>query len=693
MRSEQINYLFKPFSSIKGIGPKIEILLKKFIGDKLIHLLWHVPYNFIKKEKICKLDEKYINKIIIIKVKVLDHFPSRYIKQPYKIKCILNEKIIYLVFFNAKHSYLKSNYEMNSDIILSGKLEHFKNEYQITHPTKYLKNKNIDDVKIIEPVYRLTSGLTNKFFLKIMNIITKDLPQLDEWIDNKTLIKFNLKSWNESIYNLHHPNEKSDFDFNNVYRRRIAFDELFAHQLALKIMKNYDQKQKGIAFIDKKNLVNKCIQNLDFDLTKSQKDVWNEIYNDLISSKHTVRLLQGDVGSGKTIIALLSMLLSVESKFQAVIMAPTSILAQQHYDNIKKYITNLDVKILTLTSRDKGLKRINKLNLIKEGKADIIIGTHSLIQDDVKYKSIGLVVIDEQHKFGVLQRMAFSNKSKKPSIIVMSATPIPRTLALAIYGDMDESKIIEKPKGRIPTLTKSIPIAKTKNLINRLKSKLNKNDKVYWVCPLIEESERLDLQAATNRFNELYKTFNKKVLLLHGQMKENEKEIIMKKFKDQDYKILVTTTVIEVGIDIKEVNTLIIEHSERFGLAQLHQLRGRVGRNNKESICVLIYQNNLSKNAKKRIEVMKETNNGFKIAEKDLQIRGPGELLGKKQSGLPDFNIADLNSDKDLLDEAILNVENFIKNDPEFKTSKAQNIKNLLYLFEKNNALKTLLAG
>ena len=367
--------------------------------------------------------------------------------------------------------------------------------------------------------------------------------------------------------------------------------------------------------------------------------------------------------------------------------------AEQHFENISILLSKIDINIILLTGKDKGKSRQEKLELIKNGKAQIIIGTHALIQDDVIYKSIGLVVIDEQHRFGVFQRMAFTNKGQKPSLLVMSATPIPRSLALAAYGDMDETRITEKPIGRLPIETKAMTLNKEKQLIERLKNKLSSNEKAYWVCPLIEESEELDLQAATERYKKLEKIFKNKVLLIHGQLKENEKETIMKKFKEEDYLILVATTVIEVGIDVKEATTLIVEHAERFGLAQLHQLRGRVGRNNIQSTCILLYKENLGETAKKRIKTIKETNDGFQIAEQDLKIRGPGELLGRKQSGLPTFLIADLSFDADLLDEVRRLVELITLTDPKLKTDNGKKLRNLLYLFEKDIAIKTLLAG
>ena len=405
-----------------------------------------------------------------------------------------------------------------------------------------------------------------------------------------------------------------------------------------------------------------------------------------------IRLLQGDVGSGKTIVALISMLTVIESGYQVTLMAPTSILAYQHYENISKLILNLPIEIDILTGKDKGKKRIEKLDRIKNGKTQIIIGTHALIQEGVNFKKLGLSVIDEQHRFGVYQRMAFNYKGFRPSILVMSATPIPRTLTLAAYGDMDESRLIEKPIGRKPIKTSSLTLKKEKNLIERIKKKINNsNDKFFWVCPLIEESQELDLKAATDRYIALNKIFKNKVMLIHGQLSEKDKELTMEKFKNEDYRILVATTVIEVGIDIKSATTIIIEHAERFGLAQLHQLRGRVGRNDEESYCILLHKENINDTAKKRLDIMTNTNDGFLIAEEDLKIRGPGEVLGKRQSGLPSFNIADLSYDGDLLEEAKIYAENIINYDPQLNQNK--NLKDLLYIHERDTAIKTLNAG
>ena len=693
MRPDKINSIYEPIINLPGIGPKIELLFNRMGIYRILHFLWHIPYNVIKRQTHTNIHDAKINSLVTLKVKILDHKPSRYKRQPYRIICLCDETPIDIVYFNARHPVVRASLPKNTERYISGKLEYFRNTFQITHPTHIIETQNLSKLREIEPIYSLTSGLSHKIVSKYLENILNKLPKFDEWINQKIINKYDFSNWNDSIKTLHNPKNSDDLIETNKYRRRIAFDELLAHQLAISIIRNSNQKKRGLAFKNKTSLVDEFLLSLPFTLTKSQKNVWEDIKIDLKSENQMVRLLQGDVGSGKTIIAILSMLFAIDSGYQAAIMVPTSILANQHFQNISNLLEKFSIPTLTLTGKDKGKARIEKNLKIYKGEVKLIIGTHALIQDDVNFKNIGMVVIDEQHRFGVFQRMAFSFKGKKPSILVMSATPIPRTLSLAAYGDMDESKIIEKPKGRLSILTTSLKFSKEKILIERLKNKLKTKEKAYWICPLIEESEELDLKAATIRYKNLNKIFKNKVLLIHGRMKEKEKEEIMNRFQKEDFKILVATTVIEVGIDIKETTTIIIEHAERFGLAQLHQLRGRVGRNNLQSSCVLLHKDSIGENAKKRINKMKETNDGFAIAEEDLKIRGAGEVLGRKQSGLPSFKIADLSFDSDLLEDSRSYVLDIIEKDPNLETINGTNLKNLLYLFERDVALNTLMAG
>ncbi len=692
MRPTHLDLLLSPINKLKGVGPKIENIINKLGINLNIHFLWHFPYKIIEKKYYENIHDAPLNQFATLKIEVIKHYPSKFKRQPYRVSCLANETAIDIVYFNARHPVIRSILPPKSFKMISGKLEFFKNKFQITHPSNI---ENVTDIQLLrekEPIYSLTAGLNMKTFIKLSNQVLDSIPNLKEWIEERILLKYNFISWKEAIEKLHNPEIEDTYSEKNIFRRRLAFDELLAHQLAICIIRTIDNKKVSVVFKNNNKLKNDLIKNLEFKLTNSQINVVDEIQKDLVSNKQMIRLLQGDVGSGKTIVALISMLTVIESGYQVTLMAPTSILAYQHYENISKLILNLPIEIDILTGKDKGKKRIEKLDKIKDGKTQIIIGTHALIQEGVNFKKLGLSVIDEQHRFGVYQRMAFNYKGFRPSILVMSATPIPRTLTLAAYGDMDESRLIEKPIGRKPIKTTSLTLKKEKNLIERIKKKINNsNDKFFWVCPLIEESQELDLKAATDRYIALNKIFKNKVMLIHGQLSEKDKELTMEKFKDEDYRILVATTVIEVGIDIKSATTIIIEHAERFGLAQLHQLRGRVGRNDEESYCILLHKENINDTAKKRLDIMTNTNDGFLIAEEDLKIRGPGEVLGKRQSGLPSFNIADLSYDGDLLEEAKLYAENIISYDPQLNQNK--NLKDLLYIHERDTAIKTLNAG
>ncbi len=693
MRPEKLNYILSSISSLKGVGPKLEQIINKLGIYKNIHFVWNIPNNILERKFYENIHDAEINSLVTLNLKIIKHEPSRFKRQPYKIKCTCGDINIDLVYFNARHPMLRQMLPTNENRLVSGKLEYFRNTFQITHPTHVSALNNNKIIKSKEAVYSLTSGLNQKIMNKLTDQILNNLPNFNEWIENSILNKYKFKRWNEVVKNLHNPSD-NNIKNKNLLRRRLAFDELLSHQLAIGIMRNFNQKKKGLKITSDNKTLNKFYSNLDFQLTNSQNYVIKEILQDLESSNQMIRLLQGDVGSGKTIVALISMIKVFESNFQSALMVPTTILAFQHYENILNLLKDSTINVLVLTGKDKGKERKEKLDEIAKGKADIIIGTHALIQDTVKFNNLGLAVIDEQHRFGVYQRMVFNHKNHKPNILVMSATPIPRTLTLAAYGDMKESKLIEKPLGRKPIITSSLSLKKENQLIDRIKEKIkNSSSKFYWVCPLIEESEELDLKAAEERYKILKKYFKNKVLLMHGRLSEIEKEEIMTKFKNEDYKILVSTTVIEVGVDIPSATSIVIEHAERFGLAQLHQLRGRVGRNNIQSYCILLHKDNIGEISKQRIDIMKQTNDGFKIAEEDLKIRGPGEILGKKQSGSPSFYVADLSFDYDLLEDAKIMVEDILSKNPKLENIEGENLRNLLYLQERDAAILTLTAG
>ena len=690
MRPEKLTPLFTNISSLTGIGPKLNELFKKLLNNsQIINLLWHLPNDNLLRKKVKDLNNVKIGTNIIIKVKILKYVIPKFYKQPFYVNCINNSIPINILFFNAKHPYIKNNLPIGSEKLISGKLEYYKNTYQITHPENILDIEKIDEIKTIQPLYSLTKGLTQKIYYKTLIKALEKIPNVEEWIDQKTIKKYNFQSWKESIINIHKPSNSKKLINNDMYRKRLAYDELLAHQLSLKIIRHNNQKVSGLQFEDKKILEEKFYEDLPFKLTNSQKNSIKEIKSDLFSKHQMIRLLQGDVGSGKTIISIVSMIIAFESGYQSALMVPTEILGNQHYETMIKFLENLKINIIFLSGKDSGKNREDKILKILNHEVDIIIGTHALIQEDVNFKKLGLVIIDEQHRFGVHQRLAFTYKGLRPNLLVMTATPIPRTLTLAIYGDMDESKLIEKPIGRIDIKTFSTSLSKIDKLIEGIMRIVDKNKKIYWVCPLIEESEEIDLEAATVRFEKLSKIFKDKVLLIHGRLKSKDKESIMNKFKMGSYNILVATTVIEVGIDIPEATNIVIEHAERFGLAQLHQLRGRVGRNNDQSNCILLHKDNIGVIAKKRIDIMKETNDGFKIAEKDLEIRGPGEILGRRQSGFSNFYIADLSFDNDIFEDIRDDFSEMLYEE----TKIDNNLKNLLYIFEKDIAIKTLKSG
>ncbi len=693
MRPKNLNYILSSIGSLKGVGPKLEKIINKLGIYKNIHFVWNVPNNIIERKYYENIHDAELNSLVTLSLKVIKHEPSRFRRQPYRIKCICGDTNIDLIYFNARHPVIRQMLPVNENKLVSGKLEYFRNSFQITHPSHIADLNNNKLIKNREPVYNLTMGLNQKIMNKLTDQVLSNLPKVNEWIDSKLIKKHKFDTWLNTIISIHNP-EDQQIKEKNFYRRRLAFDELLSHQLAIGIMRNFNQKKKGIKINNKNKIINKFIKNISFKLTNSQNSVIKEILNDLESQNQMIRLLQGDVGSGKTIVALISMLKVIESNFQSALMVPTTILAYQHYENIKNLLKSTKLKIMILTGKDKGKERQKKLQDISNGSADIIIGTHALIQNTVNFKNLGLAVIDEQHRFGVYQRMVFNHKNQKPNILVMSATPIPRTLTLAAYGDMKESKLKEKPIGRKSIITSALSLKREKELIDRIKEKIkNSSSKFYWVCPLIEESEELDLKAAEERYKNLKKYFKDKVLLMHGRLSEEEKEEIMLKFKNENYKILVSTTVIEVGVDIPSATTIVIEHAERFGLAQLHQLRGRVGRNDIQSYCILFHKESVGDIAKKRIDIMKKTNDGFIIAEEDLKIRGPGEILGKKQSGSPSFYVADLTFDYDLLEDAKFMVEKILKENPKLENDQGSNLKNLLYLQERDAAILTLAAG
>jgi len=633
------DFLIKNVSKLNGVGPKTKKLLKQKKIEKISDFLLSFPKSYTDRSNIQTLDKLEIGKIATIKVKVVKYNFPRIRNLPNKISCEDEKGKIDIIFFNSREGYIKKILPQDSMVIISGKVSYFKKKYQITNPAYVVPLSKQSYVDKIIPKYSLTEGLTEKVYRKLVEKILEMIAGMPEWHNNTILKKIGNVSWSKAILNLHYSNDKN---LHSKYYNRVAYDEILANLLVLSQIRLRIKKNKKNKKVFNNLLEKKLLNNFNFNLTKNQLKIIDEINTDLKSNNKMFRLLQGDVGSGKTIIAFIAAANTINSSSQVSMMAPTEILARQHYKLALKIFksTNINIDFISGKTSIKEKKIIYKR--LSEGKINFLIGTHAVFQKKVFFKKLGLIIIDEQHKFGVKQRIELSNKGgPNCDLLLMSATPIPRTLILAIYGDMDVSRLIEKPLHRKEILTLSKPEEKINEIIPFVKKQIKNGNQIFWVCPLIEESKILDYSAAVKKYNALSKIFVGKVGLIHGGLKNDEKDDALKKFLNKEIYILVSTTVIEVGIDFPNANTIIIENSNKFGLSQLHQLRGRVGRGESQGTCILLYKKNLSERARKRIKILKSSNDGFLIAEEDMKLRGFGDVLGFQQSGLKDFKIAD----------------------------------------------------
>ena len=648
--------LFKSISFLKGVGPKLSKYLKNKKIEKINDLLWHFPYSSTDRSELVTLNNLEIGKIQTIKVKVLKHSFPRIRNLPSKVICEDDFGKIDIVFFNSRENYIKAILPVNKWVLISGKINFYKKKFQITNPDYITSIDKIDYIKKNIPKYSLTEGISDKSYRKIIEKVISNLPDLKEWYSDEVLKRFNFSSWKDSLKKIHNFETKNDI--NNKYFRRIAFDEIISNLIVLsKNRKKFKETKKQNKVFNNSMAMN-ILKNLDFKLTKNQEKIINEINNDLRSNKKMFRILQGDVGSGKTIVSFLTSASVLETGFQTALMAPTAILANQHYNLAKKIFRSTKVKIQLLTGKTNIKLRKKTLSELKNGEINLLIGTHALFQKKIEFKNLGYIIIDEQHKFGVKQRMSFAEKGgKNCDVLLMSATPIPRTMMLTIYGDMDVSRLFEKPKNRLPILTYSKPEKKIDELVEIIKKDLSNNNQVFWVCPLIKDSQILDYSSVTKRYEWLKKKFPSQIGILHGELNPDEKNEILEKFLQKKTKILVSTTVIEVGIDFPDANLIIIENANKFGLAQLHQLRGRVGRGSSQGRCILLFKDNLSKNSIERIKILKKSSDGFFIAEEDMKMRGFGDIIGYQQSGEKFFKIADPAIHSDLF----IYAENYLK--------------------------------
>ena len=651
------DFIFEDVNKLKGVGEQLSKYLKKKKIEKIKDILLNLPYSETDRTRLYKLNELEIGKIQTIKVLVKKlNFP-RIRNLPNRIICEDETGLIDIVYFNSREGYLRKLFPINEWLIISGKINFFNKKYQITNPDYVTALANKDYVVKSIPKYNLTKGINEKKYRIISDQVIKNIPQIDDWLNKDFIKKNRLLDWNSSITKLH--NSKESKDNKSESFRRLVFDEICANFLILSENRKRIKKEKKEKKF-KKFFSNKIIRNLPFELTNSQKNVLNEIELDLKSKKRMFRILQGDVGSGKTIVSLLAISNVVESNHQCALMGPTEILANQHYEFAKKIFKDTSVKIEFLSGKTDLKKKKEILEELKKGHIDIIIGTHALFQKKIIFRNLGLAIIDEQHKFGVKQRSDLAKKGgDNCDLLLMSATPIPRTMMMSLYGDMDVSKITEKPAKRKKILTLSKPEKKINEVYPYIEKFIKEKNQIFWVCPLIEESSFLDYSSAKKKFDIINTKFPGDVGLIHGALDKDDKDNVLKKFLMKKISILVSTTVIEVGIDFPNANLIIIENANKFGLAQLHQLRGRVGRGSKQGSCILLFKEGLSKNAVKRIKILKESDDGFFIAEEDLRLRGFGDLIGYQQSGIKNFRFADPVIHEDLFKLA----EKYVKND------------------------------
>ena len=676
------DYLLADLTKLNGVGKKTMEILKKKKINNIFDLLWRLPKTYTDRSLISDVCDLQIGKNQTIKIIPLKYQFPRVRNLPNRVNCIDQTGKIDCIFFNSYEGYVRKILPLNEEVTINGKISSYKGRYQITNPTYISQDSSL--VRNIDNKYSLTEGITERTYNRIIKQILQNLTILNEWHDKDILKKFDYESWNDSIIKLHDPVNIGNYKAN--FYKRLAYDEILASFLVNSEIRKKIKKIKKTSKNFTKKGHNQIINKLNFNLTSDQVKSLKEINSDLNSKSKMFRLLQGDVGSGKTIVSLISALNVINSKFQVALMAPTEILARQHFKLAKKlFPKNISIELLSSKSQSAEKKRMIKE--LETNKTDIVCGTHAIFQKKIIFANLGYIIIDEQHKFGVRQRKLLSDKGgNNCDVLLMSATPIPRTLTMSVYGDMDVSIIREKPSNRKEVKTYSKIESKIDDIIKFVKKEIKEGNQIFWVCPLIEESKKLDHQSSVNKYKFLNKLFPNEVALLHGKIENDEKEQILNKFLNKEYSILVSTTIIEVGIDFPNANVIIIENANKFGLSQLHQLRGRVGRGEKQASCILMFKSNLSVNAKKRINILKNSNDGFEISEEDMKLRGFGDLLGFKQSGVKNFRLAD----------PIQNEELFLMAEKQIKKIEIENIniekyKSLLKLYDQADIINDII--
>ena len=694
MRPEILFPLFRPLTALAGVGPRIAKACARLDLERPVDLLWHLPSGLLDRRFSPPLDTAPDGVVATVVVDVGRHLPASNRRLPYRVPCHNESGELTLVFFHARPDYLQRVLPEGSSRVVSGRLERFRGELQMSHPDHIGEPAELARIQTLEPVYPLTAGLTAKALQKATNDALSELPEMPEWLDPALQKAENWLPWQAAVQAVHSPAGFDDLDPLATARARLAYDELLANQLALALMRRSLRRRAGRTTQAEGHLRQRVIAALDYQLTGAQQRTLGEVDADLAAEHRMLRLLQGDVGSGKTIVALLAMLTAVEAGAQATLMAPTEILARQHFATIEPLAQVAGVRLGLLLGRGRQKGRAATLRALAAGEIDILVGTHAVFQQEVEFRDLAFAVIDEQHRFGVHQRLALSAKGAgRCDLLVMTATPIPRTLALTAFGDMETSRLDEKPPGRLPVETRALPLERLEEVVKALERHVADGARVYWVCPLVAESEISDLAAAEQRQAHLSQHFGQRVALVHGRMKGSLKDDAMARFASGEVEILVATTVIEVGVDVPEATVMVIEHAERFGLAQLHQLRGRVGRGTGASSCLMLYAPPLGEVARRRLEIMRQTEDGFRIAEEDLKLRGAGEVLGTRQSGLPAFRLADLGAHGELLAMARDDARLILERDSDLESPRGQALRVLLYLFERDAAVGYLGSG
>jgi ATP-dependent DNA helicase RecG len=707
MRPTPLTPLFASAASLTGVGPKTGKLLDRLLGSasspaRVLDIVFHLPHAVVDRRHQALIAEAPLDRIVTLKARATSHrAPPPRSRAPYRVHVEDESGDLLLVFFLANHAWIERSLPLGEERWISGKLELYDGHRQMVHPDRIMDADGFAQMPLTEPVYGLTEGLSPRLMAKAAEGALARLPDLPEWLDAGGLLRIlrgaapnePFPSFKEALTQLHRPALPADIQPDSPARVRLAADELFAHQIALALMRQRLRVIAGRAQGGDRTKADAIEAALPFRLTAAQQNALAEIRADLAAPTRMLRLLQGDVGSGKTLVALLAMADVVAGGRQAVLMAPTEILARQHFAGLAPRALKAGIRMALLTGRDTASERRRTLEGLASGAIDIAVGTHALIQDSVAFRALGFAVVDEQHRFGVHQRLALSAKGEAVDILVMTATPIPRTLVLSYFGDMDVSALREKPPGRQPIETRALPLDRLSDVVARLQRAIAEGRRAYWVCPLVAESEESDAAAAADRYAALQNALGSKVGLIHGRMKGAEKDAAMAAFAAGVTQVLVATTVIEVGVDVPEATIIVIEQAERFGLAQIHQLRGRVGRGSGASACLLLYKPPLSASAQARIAILRETEDGFRIAEEDLRLRGEGEVLGTRQSGLPGFRLADLSVHGDLLPLVRAAAQRLVADDPDLAGPDGARARLLLHLFEREDVIKLVEAG